>query len=118
MGEVGWWVGGAALGSARGTVLLAGHVDDADAGPGALHELAQLPMGAVVEVDTADRRFAYRVVARRVYDKAALPDSLFDRAGRPTLALVTCGGAFHPGQGYERNVVVYAEPVGGPRPLR
>ena len=116
--RIGWWIGGAALGSATGTVLLAGHVDAADAGPGALYRLEKLAMGSVVEVDSADLRYSYRVVARRVYRKTDLPDNLFDRGGRPTLALVTCGGSFEAGRGYERNVVVYAEPTGQPRRLR
>jgi hypothetical protein len=116
--RIGWWIGGAGLGSATGTVLLAGHVDTVDNGPGALYRLEKLRMGATITVDSADERYTYRVTARRVYRKSALPKNLFDATGRPTLALVTCGGAFDRDTGYDKNVVVYAEPVGGPAPRR
>ena len=35
IGRLGWWLDGADLGSATGSVLIAGHVDSASAGPGA-----------------------------------------------------------------------------------
>jgi hypothetical protein len=112
--RVGWWIGSALPGGPTGRVLLAGHVDHVRHGLGAMYRLWSLPVGAPVEVETADRRYHYRVVARRSYPRTELPADLFDRATRPGLALVTCGGAFTPGYGYTHNVVVYAEPVGPP----
>jgi hypothetical protein len=67
--QVGWWVGSAVPGDGRGTVLLAGHVDTARAGKGAMFQLERLPMGATVDIRAGDRTFAYRAVARRSYPK-------------------------------------------------
>jgi hypothetical protein len=108
---VGWWIGGAEPGDPTGTVLLAGHVDDIRAGPGALFGLAGTPLGVDVDIDTALGRHRYRTVARRAYPKAALPTRLFSSQGPRQLVLVTCGGRFASGQ-YADNVVVYAEYVG------
>jgi hypothetical protein len=108
--QVGWWVGSAVPGDARGTVLIAGHVDTARAGKGALFQLERLPIGATVDVRAGDRTFVYRTVARRSYPKQRLPDALFARTGPAQLVLITCGGAFRNGA-YDHNVVVYASPV-------
>jgi hypothetical protein len=107
--SVGWWIGGATAGSARGTVVLAGHVDT-EGQRGALYGLEQLAMGEIVTVDTANGRYAYKVVARRSFRKERLPDALFDLNSPPRLALVTCGGQFEDGS-YDHNVVVYAVPA-------
>ncbi|GAA0794526.1 class F sortase [Spirilliplanes yamanashiensis] len=112
--RLGWWIGSALPGAARGTVLVAGHVDSARSGPGALFRLADLPLGSTIEVRAGDRTVRYRTVARRSYAKTRLPADLFRADGEPRLALVTCGGAFRDGA-YERNVVVYAEPVSAAR---
>jgi hypothetical protein len=108
--RLGWWIGSATPGSPQGTVLMAGHVDTADRGPGALFRLESLPMGSTIAVLAGDRTTTYRAVARRSYDKRKLPADLFDATGAPRLILVTCGGTFHDGS-YSHNVVVYAEPV-------
>jgi hypothetical protein len=109
--RVGWWIGSAAPGSARGTVLLAGHVDTAGQGPGALFRLERMPMGTTITVRAGTRTSTYRATARRSYDKERLPTELFRAGTAPRLALVTCGGTFHHGT-YSHNLVVYAEPVG------
>jgi hypothetical protein len=108
--RIGWWIGSATPGSPRGTVLLAGHVDTAGNGPGALFRLESMPMGSTVQVWAGGRTTSYRAVARRSFDKRKLPADLFDPATAPRLVLVTCGGTFHAGT-YSHNVVVYAEPV-------
>ena len=108
--RVGWWVGSATPGSPRGTVLVAGHVDTARDGPGALFKLESLPMGATIKVTTEDRTIVYRAVARRTYLKRRLPAALFSVDGPAQLVLVTCGGSFHDGS-YSRNIVVYATPM-------
>jgi Sortase domain len=109
--RVGWWIGGATPGAQRGTMLIAGHVDTAKDGPGALYHLRRLRVGALVEVDGATGRHRYRVTGRRSYGKAHLPPALFSRDTPHVLALVTCGGTFANGE-YSRNVVVYASPAG------
>jgi hypothetical protein len=108
--RLGWWIGAARPGDDVGTVLVAGHVDTADSGRGALFRLETLPVGAAVEVTGGGQVFHYRVTARRSYVKTRLPADLFAAGGPPRLVLVTCGGGFHDGS-YDHNVVVYAAPV-------
>jgi hypothetical protein len=108
--RLGWWIGSAMPGSPRGTVLVAGHVDTARDGPGALFRLEKLPMGARIVVKAGDQTLTYRAVARRSYPKQHLPQQLFSPGTTAELALVTCGGTFHNGT-YSHNVVVYAEPT-------
>jgi hypothetical protein len=108
--RLGWWIGSATPGSPRGTVVIAGHVDTAEDGPGALFRLENLKLGATIQVRAGDRVVAYKAVARRSYPKQRLPKELFAANTAPRLALVTCGGSFHDGV-YSHNVIVYAEPV-------
>jgi hypothetical protein len=108
--QVGWWTGGAQPGTATGTILIAGHVDDVRLGRGALYHLESLQVGDPVRLSTPAGEYTYRVVARRSYDKNELPTELFDQSIPARLALVTCGGPFQPGHGYAANVVVYATP--------
>jgi len=110
---VGWWAQGARPGSARGTVVLAGHVDTARDGAGALFHLGRLEPGAVVVLKTASGSLTYVVQAVRSYPKAALPVEVFDRSGAPRLVLITCGGSFdRRTRHYADNIVVYALPYG------
>jgi hypothetical protein len=108
--RLGWWLGSALPGDRRGTVLVAGHVDTARDGRGALFGLERLDVGARIDVAAGDRTLGYRVAARRTYLKSRLPADLFERDTAPRLVLVTCGGAFRNGT-YDRNVVVYATPI-------
>ena len=108
--HLGWWIGSALPGSARGTVLIAGHVDTAADGPGALFRLEKLPMGALIGVRAGDRVLTYRAVARRSYGKRHLPPDLFDPHTAPRLVLITCGGEFRHGS-YTDNIVLYAVPT-------
>ncbi|MGY1733809.1 class F sortase [Geodermatophilus sp. SYSU D01045] len=111
--RAGWYRFGPAPG-APGSAVLAGHVDDAEQGLGALAPLRSAEPGQEVLVtDAAGATTRWRVVAREVLDKRALPvDLLFTREGPPRLTLVTCGGPFLPDVGgYRDNVVVVAEPV-------
>uniref|UniRef100_UPI001C30F7F3 class F sortase n=1 Tax=Streptomyces sp. TRM64462 TaxID=2741726 RepID=UPI001C30F7F3 len=111
--RLGWWARGARPGAPRGTLLLAGHLDSADEGPGPFEALHGLPLGARAQVSAADgTRHTYRIVARRTYRKSALPGDLFTADGRPRLVLVTCAGAFDPEtRVYAENLVLYGVPV-------
>jgi len=111
---VGWWIGSAAAGDPRDGTLLAGHVDSAREGLGALATLHELGTGdQIVVVDAFQVRHAYAVAARRSYPKYALPRDVFRISGRPGLTLVTCGGPFdRVTRQYRDNVVVYATPAG------
>jgi hypothetical protein len=91
-------------------VVIAGHVDTAEDGPGALIRLEDLRLDAPIEVRAGDRVVRYRAVARRSYAKQRLPADLFRAGTAPRLVLITCGGTFSDGA-YSHNVVVYAEPI-------
>ena len=53
-----WWADGAAPGDPGGSVLIAGHVDRAGQGPGALFRLHEAQAGDKVEVTTANGQTA------------------------------------------------------------
>jgi hypothetical protein len=110
---VGWWIGSAAAGDPRDGTLLAGHVDSAREGLGALAALRDLGTGdRIVVIDAFGVRHAYAVAARRSYPKYALPRDVFRISDRPGLTLVTCGGPFDQRtRQYRDNVVVYAVPA-------
>jgi hypothetical protein len=112
--RAGWYRFGPVPG-APGSAVVAGHVDDAEQGLGAMAALRDVEAGdEVVVTDAAGTETRWRVVSRELLDKRALPvDVLFRRDGPPRLTLVTCGGPFLPEVGgYRDNVVVVAEPVG------
>ena len=112
-GTVGWWVGSAPAGDPRGSTVLAGHIDSASAGLGALAVLRTLPVGtAVVLVDAFGTRHPYRVAARRSYPKTALPGDVLHARHVPRLVLITCGGPFDQARhSYRDNLVIYAVPA-------
>ncbi|MCM3884045.1 class F sortase [Frankia sp. R82] len=110
---VGWWAGGAAPGSATGTVVLAGHVDY-NGRPGALFSLANLPLASLITVTSVDGSpHTYRVVTRRHVAKTSLAETgVFRTDGPPRLALITCGGSFdRTRHSYRDNVIVLALPA-------
>ena len=112
-GTVGWWVGSTPAGDPRGSTIVAGHVDSAGEGLGALAVLRTLPLGtAVVLVDAFGTRHPYRVAARRSYPKTALLADVLPAARIPRLVLITCGGPFDQVRhSYRDNLVVYAVPA-------
>jgi len=111
--ETGWWADGAAPGDAKGSVVIAGHVDSAKAGVGAFFTLKSAHRGTVVEVTSADgKKRSYKVTSVRVMAKAQLPTAIWSQAGPNHLVLVTCGGPFDAAtRHYRDNVVVTAVPA-------
>ena len=90
-----WWRDGAAPGTQSGAILIAGHVDSADAGAGAFFKLHRARAHDLVRLATAGgTTYAYRVVSVRTYRKGALPTSVYSTNGPSRLILVTCGGRF------------------------
>ncbi|MGY1741261.1 MULTISPECIES: class F sortase [unclassified Blastococcus] len=111
--RVGWYRFGPVPG-APGSAVLAGHVDDAAQGLGALAPLREAEPGdEVLVTDAAGTATRWRVVARELITKRELPlEDLFARGGPPRLVLVTCGGPFLPEyRSYRDNLVVVAEPA-------
>ncbi len=110
--RVGWWRDGAAPGDARGTILLAGHIDSAKRGAGAFYALKSARRGDTIKVSSDDGKLrSYRVTTVRRVRKAALPGAIFTRSGPRRLVLVTCGGPFDQAIGHYRdNLIVTALP--------
>ncbi|MFF9853225.1 class F sortase [Streptomyces litmocidini] len=104
----GWYAKGPAPGE-RGTAVVVGH-RDTRTGPAVFLNLDSLSAGNTVRVARADGRVAVFTVDRvRTYAKNAFPDKeVYGDTGRPELRLLTCGGAFDRGKGYEANIVVFA----------
>ncbi|MFF4171544.1 class F sortase [Streptomyces sp. NPDC001744] len=105
---VGWYAKGPAPGE-RGTAVVVGH-RDTRTGPAIFLNLNALSPGNTVRVARADGKVAVFTVDRvRTYAKNAFPDKeVYGATGRPELRLLTCGGAFDRGTGYEANIVVFA----------
>jgi hypothetical protein len=113
---VGWYDPDGELGVApggRGTAVFAGHVDSRTQGRGALYFLRELAPGAFIELDMSDGSAQTWVVTETIqYEKVGLPyHEVFEWAGPPRLALITCGGEFdRTARSYTDNIVVYAVP--------
>ena len=120
---VGWWDGNVHDGDRTiqedapapgqpGVAVIAGHVDSAAAGPGALYHLADLKVGDIIEIsDSAGHLSSWTVdAAPQNALKSELPPALWVTTGPPKLALVTCGGPFDPATGhYQDNVIAWAK---------
>ncbi|WP_395571505.1 class F sortase [Streptomyces sp. BK79] len=108
----GWYEAGTTPGE-TGTAIVAGHVDNAE-GPAVFYRLGALEKGATIEVDRRDGSVAvFTVDAVEVYAAEDFPDAkVYGAAGRPELRVITCGGEWSRGTGYEGNVVVFAHLTG------
>ncbi len=107
---LGWWQQGADP-NGPGAVVIAGHVDTAEDGPGALFRLAQAQVGQTLTLDTNLGPHRYVVTGIEHYAKADLPASTFTTTGPPHLVLITCGGEFNTiTRQYADNIVVSAAP--------
>ncbi|MEV4639565.1 class F sortase [Actinoplanes sp. NPDC049548] len=111
--RVGWYRYGPGMTADAGSIVIAGHVDSAEQGPGAFFRLGKLrPGDSVTLTGPRGGTRTFEVVARERYAKTAVPlDRYFARDGRPRLTLITCGGPFDRRIGHYRdNVVVTATP--------
>jgi hypothetical protein len=107
--DAGWWTGGHRPGE-RGPAVIAGHVDSTS-GPAVFYRLGDLRPGDAIVVlrrDGTHARFAVQRLER--YPKSNFPTArVYSPTRRPTLRLITCGGAFDDSTGhYHDNTVVYA----------
>ncbi|MFC7817662.1 MULTISPECIES: class F sortase [unclassified Streptomyces] len=108
----GWYEAGTTPGE-TGTAIVAGHVDNAE-GPAVFYRLGALERGSVIEVDRQDGGVAvFTVDAVEVYEAEDFPDEkVYGAADRPELRVITCGGDYARGTGYQGNVVVFAHLTG------
>jgi sortase (surface protein transpeptidase) len=108
----GWYRYGSRPGE-PGPAVIAGHVDSVD-GPAVFYRIGSLRRGARIKIRRADgswARFVVEGLERR--SKEAFPTRrVYGRTPRPTLRLITCGGAFDQATGhYVDNTIVYATEV-------
>ncbi|MGW6457348.1 class F sortase [Streptomyces sp. NPDC055078] len=108
----GWYRNGTPPG-ARGTAVVAGHVDNAQ-GPAVFYALGALRKGHRIEVSRADGRTAvFTIDAIEVYEAGDFPDTkVYGDKGRAELRVITCGGGFSEKTGYRGNVVAFAHLIG------
>jgi len=107
---VAWYKYGARPG-ARGSAVLAGHVDYAGIGPVVFWNLRFLTPGAEIFVtDDAGRRWCFVVTANENYRLGQFPgERVFNDSGETSLNLITCSGDFDPvTRSYDQRTVVYA----------
>ncbi|WP_030910435.1 class F sortase [Streptomyces sp. NRRL F-5126] len=111
----GWYEHGTTPG-AKGTAIVAGHVDTAR-GPAVFYNLGTLRKDDRIAITRRDGRTAlFSVDAVEVYKNSAFPDQkVYAAANRPELHVITCGGGFSHRTGYEGNVVAYAHLTGSRR---
>lgn len=107
----GWYLNGISPGQ-RGSAVIVGHVDNAQ-GPTVFYGLGSVKPGSQVEVERYDGRTAvFEVYGVEVFSKEAFPGArVYGDTGHAELRVITCGGGYSKGRGYEGNVVVFARMV-------
>jgi len=109
---VGWWEAGVGQGSDHGTTVLVAHLDSRTYGAGPFVLAKDLQLGDPMTLrDAVGATQTYRVAAVDTYLKSVLPyEQIFTQTGPPRVVLVTCGGGYQAGVGYDSNVVVTFTP--------
>ncbi|MGW5307821.1 sortase domain-containing protein [Streptomyces griseoluteus] len=113
--RVGWYRFSPVPGAPAGSSVIVGHVDSEGRGLGVLAALNDVRPGDTARVSGSEGlAVEYRVVSRRTVAKDGLGASgAFRVDGRAVLTLITCTGPYDAGKGgYQKNLVVTAEPVG------
>lgn len=113
--QVTYWTGSAPVDAPDGGILVAGHVDNANQGEGALYWMHTLYPGDAVYLTRDGVVTRWKITRMERFVKQALPEWAFQGAGGAReLHLVTCGGEIvkdAQGRGtYLENVVVTAVP--------
>lgn len=107
--EAGWFRPGPEPGEI-GAAVIVGHVDSVS-GPGIFYRLPALTRGDRIRLRLSDgRMLRFVVTSSRNASKRRFPTKLvFRHTKRPTLRLITCGGAFDTSTGhYVDNHIVFA----------
>jgi hypothetical protein len=113
--RAGWYSEGPAPGDA-GPAVIVGHVDDYR-GPAVFARIKSLRKNDQIRIRRADGTLVTFVVQLvRTYSKRNFPTKLvYAGDPRPSLRLITCGGAFDPvSKHYLSNTVVFASLTSGP----
>ncbi|MCX4766843.1 class F sortase [Streptomyces sp. NBC_01275] len=107
----GWFTGAVSPGE-KGTAVVVGHVDNKQ-GPAVFYGLGALKKGNRVDVARLDGKTAvFEVYGIEVFEKNNFPgDRVYASKGSPELRVITCGGGFSKGSGYDGNVVAFARLV-------
>jgi sortase A len=111
--DVAWYKYGTAPGQ-LGSSVIDGHVDNGLALSGVFKHLADVQLGDDVYVRTASgRQLHFKVVDKQSYPYTEVPlELVFARKDAARLNLITCVGAWVPGQKtYDQRLVVYTELV-------
>ncbi|MEV5505682.1 class F sortase [Streptomyces orinoci] len=110
---IGWWALGARPGAREGTVLLAGHVDTREYGPGVFAALRDVRPGTQVVITSDDGgTHSYLITEHHSYPKSTLPAGLFTDTGQARLALITCTGTYdRQRHRYTHNLVLIGRPL-------
>ena len=109
---VGWWEAGVGPGSDGGTTVLVAHLDSRTYGAGPFTRAKDLTIGGAMTLRDAEGAVHRYVVARvETLLKQTLPyERLFNQSGPERVVLVTCGGEYRDGTGWDSNVVVTFTP--------
>lgn len=113
--ELGWLTKSAQFNDVIGTQIVAGHVSDNSDHPGALYNLHNIKIGALIKVTHNGVTHTYKVAQKFTNPRTKdVPISISSTTGAAKLVIVTCadkvtyaGGYFH----YEDNLFVVANLV-------
>lgn len=108
--DVAWYKYGTVPGF-KGSAVIDGHVDNALALNGVFKRLDQLKPGDDIYVTTASSTLHFVVAETVSYTSEQVPlETLFNRADKPRLNLITCDGTWmRSKKEYDHRLVVYAE---------
>lgn len=108
--DVGWYSKGAKPG-AKGTAVLAGHLDNAGGEPGVFAKLKDLVAGDVVKIVSPDgNEIRFKVTKTKLYGAADKPTEVFTSSSGSHLNLITCTGSWDKNKSqYDKRLVVFTE---------
>ncbi|MBP7804705.1 MAG: class F sortase [Candidatus Pacebacteria bacterium] len=113
LAHVSWYKYGTTPGG-NGTVVLAGHVNNALLLPGTFYRLKDLKVGDSIYIsDVNGKQFEYQMTGVEMFGyKDTDTDDVFKNTGTPMLKLITCDGTWIPGEKtYDHRLVVTAKLV-------